>query len=369
LTALGKQRDVIAHRCTVEGLTKKDMAYAQTVALKLKEEAQRQVPVMAAGADSANAPLQEGSTIGLVYSDMIRSIEAESGWSERTSRNNRIRVAKHLEQSTLWHTPIQQATVPQVVQLMQGMSSTPDQQRKIGQLISKTFTHAVGHSLVTRNLMPDVLAVLRNVRGKTRKVQHFAHLDSIEKGQEVLRKIMASPSTPAVRNALIVQAHTALRSGEVSALQWDWLGPKQGDGSRLLTVPRSVMKVKDKDGDHVLTLPAALVRFIEAMPKREGNPHLFPAGASGHIGIDGLSLALRRLDVPIAPHGWRSTLRTLGTHAIADDGRPVLAGEWLEQVLDHAPANKVTGAYLRLGGPEASGRVLSWWCTAMGVLS
>jgi len=99
-----------------------------------------------------------------------------------------------------------------------------------------------------------------------------------------------------------------------------------------------------------------------------GNPHMFPAGAEGHIGIDALSLALRRLDVPIVPHSWRATLRTLGTHAVAADGRPELSGEWIEATLDHAPANKVTAAYLHAGGPQASGRVLLWWCSALGVL-
>jgi hypothetical protein len=368
MTTNGKQKDVVAHRSTVDSLGKRDLDHAQAAALRLKAEARDAVPQAPASGGTGMA-LGAGSTFGTVYGDMLRAIRAESGWSERTARNNQFRVAKHLEPSEVWKTPMTGITVPMLVAFMQGLAGTPDQQRKLGQLCSKTYIHAIGMHLVTRNLMPDVLAVLRNARGKTRKVQHFANLGTIEQCQEVLRKIMAGPSSPPVRNALIIQAHTALRSGEVAAMRWDWLGPVQSDGSQMLTVPRAAMKVKDKGFDHQLMLPPALVRFIAAVPAKEGNPHLFPSGASGHISIDALSLALRRLDVPIAPHGWRSTLRTLGTHAIAEDGRPVLAEAWLEQTLDHAPADKVVAAYLRMGGPEASGRVLSWWCSALEVLS
>ena len=149
---------------------------------------------------------------------------------------------------------------------------------------------------------------------------------------------------------------TATRSGEVRAATWadvDLAG-------RVWTVPveNSKMSLDPNRKAHKVPLSDEAVALLQALPKREGVPFVFPAARDGMLSDMTLSKVMRDLHAdavadgqpgwldettgrPAVPHGLRSTFRTWAAE------RGEVQFEVAEAVLAHAVGGTVSLAYQR----------------------
>lgn len=165
--------------------------------------------------------------------------------------------------------------------------------------------------------------------------------------------------------ALEFVALTAARSGEVRGATWDEIDLKKG----LWIIPAARMKMKR---EHRVPLPPAAVAMLEALPKLDGNPLVFPATRGGMLSDMTLSATMRRMhesDVatggigyldprskrPAVPHGLRSTFRDW----VAE--RTTYPSEMAEVALAHRISNAVEAAYRRGDMVEKRRKMMGDW--------
>ena len=164
--------------------------------------------------------------------------------------------------------------------------------------------------------------------------------------------------------ALEFAALTAARSGEVRGATWDEIDLKRG----LWIIPAERMKMKR---EHRVPLSPAAVAMLEALPRLEGNPLVFPAAKGGMLSDMTLSATMRRMHEtaeaegagfidprnkrPAVPHGLRSTFRDW----VAE--RTTYPGEMAEVALAHRISNAVEAAYRRGDMVEKRRAMMADW--------
>lgn len=128
---------------------------------------------------------------------------------------------------------------------------------------------------------------------------------------------------------------SAARSGEVRKATWQEIDLKTG----LWIIPADRMKAGRK---HRVPLTDAAKALLEAMPRIEGCPYVFPGLRNRPLSDMTLSAVLKRMKVlDVTVHGFRSTFRDWA--AEKTDHSP----ETIEMALAHTVANKVEAAYRR----------------------
>lgn len=127
---------------------------------------------------------------------------------------------------------------------------------------------------------------------------------------------------------------TAVRSGEARGAVWSEIDLD----ARVWTIPASRMKA---DKEHRVPLSDAAVKLLESLPRHEKSQLVFPAPRGGKLSDAAMSALLKRMEVNVTVHGFRSTFRdwtaerTATPHHIA------------EMALAHAIGSGVEAAYRR----------------------
>ena len=151
---------------------------------------------------------------------------------------------------------------------------------------------------------------------------------------------------------------TAARSGEVRGMTWDELdlGDASTSATRgvIWTVPASRMK---NGRQHRVPLTPEAIALLEAVPRLDGSPYVFPAARGGMLSDMSISAVMRRMQEakvkagepayldpasrrPAVPHGLRSTFRQW----TAEQGYP---RDMAEIALAHFIGSEVERAYQR----------------------
>lgn len=184
-------------------------------------------------------------------------------------------------------------------------------------------------------------------REKVAKVEHHAALPADEMG-DFMARLRTAPGTGA--RALDFTILTAARSGEVRGATWaeiDLIG-------KVWTVPENRMKAHR---EHRVPLSADAVTLLETLPKVAGTDLIFPAPRKGQLSDMTLTAVLRRLDVPVTVHGFRSTFRDWARERTAHPR------EVCELALAHSVGNAVERAYARGDLFEKRRRLMTDWAT------
>jgi integrase len=165
--------------------------------------------------------------------------------------------------------------------------------------------------------------------------------------------------------ALEFAALTASRSKEVRGAVWEEIDLDAG----LWVIPAARMKM---DREHRVPLTPEAVALLEALPRFEDNPLVFPAPRGGEMSDMTLSAAMKRLhkaDVdaggpgfvdrvskrPAVPHGLRSTFRDW----VAE--RTHFPGDMAEVALAHKVSNAVEASYRRGDMVEKRRAMMAAW--------
>jgi integrase len=165
--------------------------------------------------------------------------------------------------------------------------------------------------------------------------------------------------------ALELLALTATRSQEIRGAVWDEIDLDKA----LWIIPGPRMKM---DRGHRIPLSGEAVALLQALPRLQDNPLVFPAARGGELSDMTLSAAMKRMhasDVAAGragfvdrtskrsavPHGLRSTFRDW----VAE--RTTYPGDMAEVALAHRISNAVEAAYRRGDMVEKRRKMMSDW--------
>ncbi|MDN3711038.1 integrase arm-type DNA-binding domain-containing protein [Paracoccus cavernae] len=165
--------------------------------------------------------------------------------------------------------------------------------------------------------------------------------------------------------ALEFTALTAARSREVRGALWEEIDLDKG----LWIIPAARMKM---DREHRVALSFEAVELLQALPRFEGNPLVFPAPRGGEMSDMTLSATMKRVhaaDVdaggrgftdrvnkrPAVPHGLRSTFRDW----VAE--RTHFPGDMAEVALAHKVGSAVEASYRRGDMVEKRRAMMAAW--------
>jgi integrase len=165
--------------------------------------------------------------------------------------------------------------------------------------------------------------------------------------------------------ALELLALTATRSQEIRGAVWDEIDLDKA----LWIIPGPRMKM---DREHRIPLSGAAVALLQALPRLQGNPLVFPAARGGELSDMTLSAAMKRMHAgdraaggagftdrtskrPAVPHGLRSTFRDW----VAE--RTNYPGDMAEVALAHRISNAVEASYRRGDMIEKRRKMMGDW--------
>ncbi|WP_282064862.1 tyrosine-type recombinase/integrase [Aliiroseovarius marinus] len=158
---------------------------------------------------------------------------------------------------------------------------------------------------------------------------------------------------------------TALRSQEIRGARWDEVDFDKA----LWIIPAVRMKM---DREHRVPLSGEALALLQALPRLEGNPLVFPAARGGQMSDMTLSAAMKRMheaDVAAGgagfvdreskrravPHGLRSTFRDWVSE------RTSYPGDMAEVAIAHKINNAVEASYRRMDMVEKRRKMMSDW--------
>ena len=175
------------------------------------------------------------------------------------------------------------------------------------------------------------LDVVLPAQNKTTTVKHHAALPYSEIGI-FLHKLRQRTGTAAL--ALEFCILTAARSGEVRGATWGEIDLNKGEW----TVSAQRMKAGK---EHRVPLSARALEILRQLPAGTEDQIIFKAPRGGALSDMSLGAVLKRMDVPVTVHGFRSSFRDWAGETTS------FPREVIEHALAHQLKDKAEAAYAR----------------------
>jgi integrase len=144
---------------------------------------------------------------------------------------------------------------------------------------------------------------------------------------------------------------TATRSGEVLGVRWDEIDLD----AKVWTVPPARMKASR---EHRVPMSEPAIEIIERLAGVQSGPFIFPGQRAGKpLSNMALAMLLRRMDIDVTPHGFRSAFRDW----VGDETH--FPREVAEAALAHTIGDKAEQAYRRGDALEKRRRLMLAWAS------
>ena len=180
---------------------------------------------------------------------------------------------------------------------------------------------------------------------KIRVVKHHPALPYHEIGA-FIKRLRERKGTAAV--ALEFAILTAARSGEVRGATWQEFDLKK----REWVIPAERMKARK---EHRVPLSDRAVEILTKIPKGQSDEIVFKAAQGGVLSDMTLGAVLKRMEVPVTTHGFRSTFRDWAGETTA------FPREVIEHALAHQLKDKAEAAYARGTLMEKRRKLMAAW--------
>jgi integrase len=180
---------------------------------------------------------------------------------------------------------------------------------------------------------------------KIRVVQHHPALPYPEMA-DFIKRLRARKGTAAI--ALEFAILTAARSGEVRGAKWQEFDLKK----REWVIPAERMKARK---EHRVPLSDRAVEILTKIPKGQSDEIVFKAAQGGVLSDMTLGAVLKRMEVPVTTHGFRSTFRDWAGETTA------FPREVIEHALAHQLKDKAEAAYARGTLMEKRRKLMAAW--------
>jgi len=180
---------------------------------------------------------------------------------------------------------------------------------------------------------------------KIRVVKHHPALPYPEIA-DFIKRLQARKGTAAI--ALEFAILTAARSGEVRGATWQEFDLKK----REWIIPAERMKARK---EHRIPLSDRAIEILTEIPKSQGDEIVFKAARGGVLSDMTLGAVLKRMEVPVTTHGFRSTFRDWAGETTA------FPREVIEHALAHRQKDKAEAAYARGTLMEKRRKLMAAW--------
>ncbi|HEY0628566.1 MAG TPA: integrase arm-type DNA-binding domain-containing protein [Sphingomicrobium sp.] len=283
-------------------------------------------------------------TFGAFAEDYIASVE--TGWKNEKHRNQwKSSLREHA--SGIWKRRIDEIGTDDVLDVLRPIwTSKPETASRVRGRIEKVLSAAKVKGLRPRDSFNPAtwrghLDILLPRQPRLSRGHHAAL--PFKEAPEFMAKLRARPAMAA--RALEFTILTAARTGEAINAVWRELDLE----AKIWTVPASRMKAAV---EHRVPLSTAAVSLLKAIRPNEAQPDALVFGELSNMAM---AMLLRRLDVDVTVHGFRSTFRDWAGEETEH------AREVIEQALAHTIQNKAERAYRRQTAVEKRRRLMEDW--------
>ncbi len=275
-----------------------------------------------------------GNTFGMVADEYLARMRAK-GAAETTITKNRWLLQK-LAGPALAARPISAITPVEVLSVLQSVERTGrhDTSRGLRTAIGSVFRLAIA----TLRAESDPTAPLRGAL-QPPKVKHRAAFTDPKEIGALIDSIDAYTGWPSVRAALLFNALTFCRPGEVRGARWEEIDTEKA----IWTIPAERTKMRRP---HLVPLSRQTLVLLEQVRPLTGNSELVFPSVRSHkrtLSENAFNSALRRMGFTpdeMTAHGFRAMASSIL------NGRG-FSPDVIEAALAHADQNKIRRAYNR----------------------
>ena len=276
-------------------------------------------------------------------------------WLKRESENTKenthltkVRIFENDINPFLKNKHISEVTKDDVLKIIKLKEiQAPNVANKIFIIFKSLFNHAVFKGYVTKNIFENTKEEKKNYIKPT-KVKHFSKITDEEILKELVNDIYTYRGMHSIRNALKVVLHIPLRADNLCNLKWSYID----FDNRVLTIPRSEMKVKDENlPSFKMPLGDEVIEILKEQEIFSGHKEWVFLGSNNNDPINSESPngALKRMGYNDETkgkkqrlHGFRGTFRSLIDTL---DTSNKFSFEAKEKALDHQESSKTVRAY------------------------
>jgi integrase len=258
---------------------------------------------------------------------------------------------------------IGEITHPELLKIIIAKEATaPETARRLLTDCNRLWLYAISHGHASFNITANISK--KDTLKKSVK-SHYSKITDERTLGELLRAI-DNYNGVIVRNVLRFVALLPLRADNLCKLKWSYIDFEKA----ILTIPRSEMKVKDKNqSDFILPLPHQALSILKEIQVITGWGVWVFHGISQpltHVGLESANKALRGMGFndevngrKQTLHSFRGTYRSLSETYARDHGATF---ETMERVLDHQEEKQSVRAYTHKADyTEQMRELLQWW--------
>lgn len=311
------------------GKNGRELVIGEWPEMSLKEARQKREEIRNQG----NAYIPHSMTFRDVAIEWLKRKVVPSQVRSHVARQ--ISRLEHHIYPTLGNVPVSEITAPQVLAVLDPIQNAEHYAtaHKVLNIVSQVLRYGV----LLKQCKYDVTSELRGALTPLPD-RHFASITEPEKIGGLMRSISAEGS-PIVRRALLFQAYTFVRPGELRHAEWKEIDFERAEWR----IPAEKMKMRRP---HIVPLSRQSLQILKEMQNISGNgksPWVFPAlrTPSRPMANNTILAALRRMgysQTEMTGHGFRSmsstNLNEMGWSA-----------DVIERQLAHAESNSVRAAY------------------------
>jgi integrase len=258
-------------------------------------------------------------------------------WAVGKSERHAGYVSRRLEANVfpaIGSRPIGEIDAPEIVRMLKGIQDrgVSDLAKRVHQMCSQVFRHALAHGFVSRNPAKDFQS--SDVLSSPQK-RNFACVDSDEI-PALLRAVEGYTGTPITRIAIQLLALTFVRTSELLGAEWREIDFE----AKRWNIPAERMKMRTQ---HIVPLSTQALYLLRVLHAITGSgPLLFPGdrGVNRPLSNNTILKALARMGYAkrMTGHGFRSLASTV----LHEQG---FSHEHIEMQLAHQERNRVAAAY------------------------
>ena len=223
-------------------------------------------------------------------------------------------------------------------------SEKPETANRVRNRIGQILDAAKARGLRSGDNPADWRGNLKHLLPAQAKVKSVKHHEALPYAELPAFMVELRQRVGISARALEFTILTAARTGEVVGATWSEIDLR----AKVWTVPAARMK---GGREHRVPLSKRALEILKALPREDGNAHIF-IGAHARKGLSNMSMLelLRGMREGLTVHGFRSSFRDWASEATSHP-RDVV-----EMALSHAVGDKVEAAYRRGDLFERSGR-------------
>ena len=290
--------------------------------------------------------LEDNSSLQNIFNEWLETEKSKSGLKQWEWK--KLRIQKDFIEQIGENKNIKDIKIEDVKRVLSDKSkNAPVTAEKLYPYIKGIFSYAKSNGYIQVNILSDIQRnhIIGTIAPQPTNYPKITDTNILK---ELVNKIYNYQGHYSIRNALKLVLHIPLRAENLCNLKWSYIDFK----NNLLTIPRHLMKVKDKNlEDFKMVLSAEAIEILKSQYELTNHREWVFLGNNNKTPINNESpnKALKIMgfnDVDnnrkITLHGFRGTFRSL-IDTLDTDNK--FSFEVKEYALDHQEKSKVVRAY------------------------